>query len=75
MRFNQPAYFHGRERRAFEWSLEETLEEAADVLISAGLCSREELDAILAEMRTAAADPAILVAVPRMSLVTTRKPE
>ncbi|MEN9678350.1 MAG: hypothetical protein RIS76_4246 [Verrucomicrobiota bacterium] len=71
VRFNQPAYFHGRERRAFEWSLEE----AADALISAGLCSREELDAILSEMRTAAADPAILVAVPRMSLVTARKPE
>lgn len=70
VRFNQPAYFQGRQRRMFEWSLEE----AADALAGAGLCSREDLEATLAEMCTAAADPGILVATPRMSLVTARKP-
>ncbi len=70
VRLNQPAYLGGRERRAFEWSLEE----AADALASVGLCSRPELESILAEMRTAAADPSILVAVPCMNLVTARKP-
>jgi SAM-dependent methyltransferase len=70
VRLNQPAYFTGRQRRALEWSLEE----AADGLIGAGLCSRPELDSILAEMRAAAVDPTILVAVPCMTLVTARKP-
>ena len=69
VRLNQPAYFSGRERRALEWSLEE----AADALIGASLCSREEIESILAAMRDAAADPRILVAMPRMSLVTARK--
>jgi SAM-dependent methyltransferase len=69
VRLNQPAYLAGRERRAFEWSLEE----AADALVGAGLCSRAELGSILAEMRAAAATPDILVAVPCMTLVTARK--
>jgi SAM-dependent methyltransferase len=70
VRLNQPAYLVGREKRAFEWSLEE----AADGLVRAGLCSRPELEGILAEMRVAAEDPNLLVAVPRMTLVTARKP-
>ena len=70
VRLNQPTYFTGRQKRAFEWSLEE----AGEALIGAELCSREELDSILAEMRSAAEDPRILVATPRMSLVTARKP-
>ena len=69
VRLNQPAYLSGRERRAFEWSLEE----ATDALISAGLCSRPELESLLAEMRVAATDPRILVAVPCMTLVAARK--
>jgi SAM-dependent methyltransferase len=70
VRLNQPAYFTGRERRALEWSLEE----AASALIEVGLCTRPELDSLFAEMRVAADDPSILVAVPRMTLVTARKP-
>ena len=69
VRMNQPAYLSGRERRAPEWSLEE----AADALVGAGLCSRAELESILAEMRAAAADPDILFVAPRMTLVTARK--
>lgn len=70
VRLNQPVYLKGRQRRAFEWSLEE----AADGLVGAGLCSRPELDSILAAMRVAADDPRILVVVPCMNLVTARKP-
>jgi SAM-dependent methyltransferase len=70
VRLNQPAFLVGREKRAFEWSLEE----AADALVGAGLCSRTELESILAEMRVAAADPKLLFAAPRMTLVTARKP-
>jgi len=69
VRLNQPAYLSGREKRALEWSLEE----AADALVGAGLCSRTELESILEEMRAAAADPRLLVAVPRLKLVTARK--
>jgi SAM-dependent methyltransferase len=70
VRLNQPVYISGRERRAFEWSLEE----AGDALIGAGLCTRQELDALLEEMRVVADDPRILVVVPCMNLVTARKP-
>jgi SAM-dependent methyltransferase len=70
VRLNQPAYLVGREKRALEWSLEE----AADALVGAGLCSRPELDSILADMRVAAADPTLLFASPRMTLATGRKP-
>ena len=70
VRLNQPAYTRGRERRAFEWSLAE----AADALIGAGLCTRTELDTILADMKTAADDPRILVVVPCMNVVAARKP-
>jgi SAM-dependent methyltransferase len=70
VRLNQPAYLRGRQRRAFEWSLEE----AADGLVGARLCTRPELDSLLAAMRVAADDPRILVVVPCMNLVTGRKP-
>jgi SAM-dependent methyltransferase len=69
VRLNQPTYTRGRERRTFEWSLAE----AADGLIGAGLCTREKLDSILAQMRAAAEDPRILFVVPCMNLVTARK--
>lgn len=69
IRLNQPAYARGRERRSFEWSLAE----AADALIGAGLCTRSELDTILAEMKAAAEDPRILFVVPCMNVVTARK--
>jgi ubiquinone/menaquinone biosynthesis C-methylase UbiE len=70
VRLNQPVSVNGRERRVFEWSLEE----AGDALIGAGLCTRQELESLLEEMRVAADDPRILVVVPCMNLVTARKP-
>ncbi len=70
VRLNQPAYLVGREKRALEWSLEE----AAGALVGAALCSRPELETILGDMRVAAADPTLLVATPRMTLATARKP-
>jgi ubiquinone/menaquinone biosynthesis C-methylase UbiE len=69
VRMNQPAYLSGREKRALEWSLEE----AADALVDAGLCSRAELVSTLAEMRSAAEDSNLLFVAPRMTLVTARK--
>jgi hypothetical protein len=43
-------------------------------IMGAELCSRSELESILADIRVAAADLTLLFATPRMTLVTARKP-
>jgi len=71
VRLNQPALLAGPGKRIGEWSLAE----AAAGLIAAGLCTEAELGVILADMRAAAEDPNLLVAMPCMTLVAARKPK
>ena len=67
---DQQAYLTGRVKRMMEWSLEE----AAPALLEAELCTKEELEQILRDMRAAAEDEQVLCVAPRLTSVAARQP-
>lgn len=66
---NQPVFSHGENKRLMELSVAE----AGPSFVAAGLITKPQLDATLAEMRRLAQDPTVLAILPRMSQVWARK--
>ena len=65
----QPLFTRGEAKRLPEW----TLAEAAPALIEAGLTTQVEVDSLVAEMATFAADENTVVGMARMMQVCARK--
>jgi ubiquinone/menaquinone biosynthesis C-methylase UbiE len=65
----QPAFVRGDQRRLPEW----TLAESAQAILEAGLATRGELDAILAELKGLAEEGRTLFGMARMTQVWARK--
>jgi hypothetical protein len=65
----QPVFTRGDAKRLPEW----TLAECAPALIEAGLATRTEIDALVAEMAAFAADENTLFGMARMTQVWGRK--
>jgi SAM-dependent methyltransferase len=66
---HQPALSRGKERFLLKWSVEE----AGPALVSAGLMTPDQHQAILAKMQAATEDAAVLILAPRMWVVWARK--
>jgi ubiquinone/menaquinone biosynthesis C-methylase UbiE len=66
----QPGYMRGDEKRVVAWSIEET----RPAVVSCGLHTPKEIDAIIEAMHRAVDDDTILMVVPRMTRAWGRKP-
>ena len=64
-----PAYLRGDEKRIIAWSIEET----KPAVLSTGLHTEDEIDAIIVEMHKATDDETMLFSVPRMNRVWGKK--
>ena len=64
-----PAYLRGDEKRIIAWSIEET----KPAVVSTGLHTEDEIDAIIVEMHKATDDETMLFSVPRMNRVWGKK--
>lgn len=66
---HQPAVLKGENRYLLKWSVEE----AGRAFVDAGLITWAQLERTLQEMQEAIENPAVIVLMPRMSLVWARK--
>lgn len=69
VRLNQPAYLRGEEKRLWE----HTFAEVAPAITRAGVATKEDLDALFAEMRACAADERVLIAQACLPGIIARK--
>jgi SAM-dependent methyltransferase len=70
VRFNQPVFTRGDDKRLLEWSVAE----AAQAFVDARLIAADQLEHTLAEMERLSEDETVLAIMPRMSQVWAAKP-